>query len=689
MDTDKLSKLKQLYDEATNCDKGIFSEQRTNILLKNGEHYKKRASEQFNNMRSRTKSTSSQKIRLVKNHIHKIVNIYENSILETNPSVTAMPYNDAELHDVKSAELNNAVLSWIKDTNSWEEMQEDFVNDFVVEGEMFAKVRFDYNKGKDVAIDELTGEVMKAGEFVIERIMPYDLRRDADSMTMRDARFLIETKLMNKSDFVDLAMGINPESVEAIKKFHNDTKMSVFDSSTGKYKETRGKVEVRIFYWRPSKLNPEGLYTVCTEKMVVGSVPLPLGIFPIICGGFDKLTNSPRSSSIIRVIKPFQIEYNRSNSKMAEHQITLGDDRVYIMNGSKLSGGKLRSGNREYHITGQAPIIQQGRSGAQYLDYAKDTKLDMYDAANIDYATLNKQPTGDSFQMLFAAMKDKKKFVKYVNKYGRFEVQIFKTALKMAKQYLSADNMISIAGKKEAINIEEFKTMEDNGFEFKVESSTGDIESKFGKVLSLTHVLQYAGSSLDPAQIGQVIKSLPYGNDARAFNTITVKSDNAENLLLSLDRGEYIPTLKHDDHEFMLQALYNRIKSSDFVTLPQEVQALYEQKIIEQEDALAMMNQQLQQSQMGAIPAGGFLTTVNASWFNESTNRVERIKVPAEAIKWLMEKLNAQGALASQVGQLPPQAVANIQGGAAPQEAQLPQANQGAIPQPAPQVQGV
>jgi len=687
---DELSKLKKLYDEAVDCDKALFAEQRVNILLKNGEHYKKSEAGAFNS-RSKNRSEKEAKIRLVKNHIHRVVNVYENSILENNPSVTVVPYNDSEIHDMKAAELNNAVLSWVKETNDWEEAQEDFVNDFIVEGEMYAKIRFDYSKGENVGQDPETGEVLYAGEFVIERIMPYDLKRDADAKTMRETRFMIETKLMNMPDFLELVTSIAPEKYDEVMKYYKSPKMSVFDSSTGRYKEVRGKVEVRLFFWKPSKKNPMGSFTVCTDKVLIGSVPLPLGIFPIVYGGFDKLTNSPRSSSIIRVVKPFQVEYNRVNSKMAEHQITLGDDRVYIQNGSKLTGGKVKSGVREYHVTGQAPIVQQGRSGAQYLDYGKDTKADLYEAANIDYVMMNKQPSGDSFQMLFAAMKDKKKFVKYVNKYNRFEVNVFKTVLKMAKHYLSPQHVINVAGKKEAINVEEFKSLKDTGFEFKVEASNGDIESKFGKVLSLTHVLQYAGGSLGPAQIGQVIKALPYGNEARAFNTITVKSENVENLILSLDRGEYVPTLRYDDHQIILEALYNRIKSSDFLTLPPEVQGLYERKIMEQEEVLAMQTQELAQSQMGIIPAGGFLTTVNASWNDPATGKTQRIKVPAESVKWLVEKLTQQGAMGNQLSQLPPQAVIDIQGGASPQQAQgMPQAdNQAAMPQPAPQVQGV
>ena len=46
---------------------------------------------------------------------------------------------------------------------------------------------------------------------------------------------------------------------------------------------------------------------------------------------------------------------------------------------------------------------------------------------------------------------------------------------------------------------------------------------------------------------------------------------------------------------------------------------------------------------MGQVPAGGFLTTINASWANPATGKVERIKAPSEAIAWLMSTLQRQG----------------------------------------------
>ena len=59
---------------------------------------------------------------------------------------------------------------------------------------------------------------------------------------------------------------------------------------------------------------------------------------------------------------------------------------------------------------------------------------------------------------------------------------------------------------------------------------------------------------------------------------------------------------------------------------------------------------------------------------NPTTSRVERIKVPSEAIKWLVDKLNAQGAYLAQQAQLPPQSAANVAAGdIVPEQASQPQ----------------
>jgi len=128
----------------------------------------------------------------------------------------------------------------------------------------------------------------------------------------------------------------------------------------------------------------------------------------------------------------------------------------------------------------------------------------------------------------------------------------------------------------------------------------------------------------------------------------------------------------HDNHEFMIKALTHRMKKSDFRFLNPEIQNNYAQKLEQHEMVYAQQKKAAEQASMGMVPMGGFLTTVNTSWFNPSTNRVERVKIPSEAISWLMQKLQTQGQFANEVQQLPLSSQASI---GASTESSQPQAD--------------
>ena len=168
----KIEKLNKMFREGERADKKLFAEQRTNILLRSGDHYNKQKTDRLiEDLRSRGVINKKQKIRLTKNHIHRICNIYQNSILETNPDVVAEPYNPDELQDVKEAQMANGIIDWIKRTNDYEDKQEKFAHDFTTIGEAFAIVRFDYSKGPRSKQTDEDGESGPIGEFVIDRVL--------------------------------------------------------------------------------------------------------------------------------------------------------------------------------------------------------------------------------------------------------------------------------------------------------------------------------------------------------------------------------------------------------------------------------------------------------------------------------------------------------------------------------------
>jgi hypothetical protein len=666
----KIDKLKKMYAAGKRCDDQVFAEQRTNILLRAGDHYNKKSKSTYDNLRTKGNVNSKQKIRLVKNHIHRITNLFINSILEGNPSVSTVPYNDSELSDVKSSEMNNAVLDWIKNSNNWERKQEKFVHDFIVIGECWGKIRWDYSKGPVVAQDE-DGRPIRSGEFVIERVYAFDLKRDPTARDAQECEWWIHETMVEVEELKTTVRELSPDNIEKVTSGKLASNYKIFDANTGDYKDVKEQASVKELFYKPSSRYPEGYYVMFVDDFIITEGPLPFGIFPLVGEGFDEMTTSPRSTSIIKVCRPYQVEINRASSKQAEHQITLGDDKVYIQKGTKLSSGGMLNGVRAIQFSGQVPIIQPGRTGDQFTVYGQAQVQEMYEACGLSSMLEDKAPSsGDPYQLLFRSMKEKKKFVKYVSKYERFEIELFSKILEMAKNYLGPEHLIRMAGRSEAVNVAEFNRIDDTGFQIKVIPQSGDVETKFGKILSLTQVMQYAGSSLTPDQLGQVIKELPTGNADQAFSTLTADTDNIRNDILAMDRGEPVMVNPYDNHQFYIQGLNHRMKKSDFKFSAPEVQELYFQKIQQHEAIFAEQQQALQQQSLGMIPQGGFLTTVNASWENPATGRVERIKVPSEAIKWLVDKLNAQGAFVEQQGELPMDSQANIATGGSLQESQ-------------------
>lgn len=658
-----LSKLNKMYSVAKLCDKKVHAEQRTNILLKNGDHYNKRAGHILDNLRTRGSVSEDTKIRITKNHIHRICNLHESALLESPPSVRCYAFNDDEPSDTKAAEHRNAILGWVKDTNVWKKKQKQFISDFIVVGETFSFTRWDSEKGSVIGKSE-DGKDIRSGEFIIDKVYGFDMKRDPASRSWDENRYVIVDTLVDVDDFIEVLKETKPEKVG---EFNEDmvSDITIFDTNTNEYRTVKDKVEVREFIWKPTPKMQKGKYILATKDDLLLETELPAGIFPINKAGFDNVTASPRSTSIIKVCRPYQVEINRSASKMAEHQITLGDDKVYIQKGTKLSAGGRFDGIRAYQVSGREPIIQEGRTGMQYLEYQLSQIREMYEAVGLADIALDKPENGDAFLMLYRSMKDKKKFTKYVSSYEDFEIDTFKTVLELAKFYLEPIHIIKIAGRKEAVNIEEFKRTDNVGFEFKVEPVSSDMESRLGKMFSITQIMQYAGGSLGPEQLGQLIKNLPVGNADSLFSTLTIDQDNLENDILALDRGEIVMVNANDNHEFIIRGLSHRMRKADFRFMAEQVKMAYQQVKKQHEQILAQQMQIASQEKLGMIPSGGFLTTVNASWRNPATNRIERIKVPSMAIEWLVDKLNKQGGMLTNYESLPPEVQANMAGSGA------------------------
>lgn len=673
-----ITQVDTLYNEAKSCDEALFAEMRTNIKLRNGDHYNTAAKKILGNFRDKGVITNEQKIRITKNHVFRITDEYINSILSRNPDSTVTAFNDSELSDIKDAEMSNSVLSWIKDTNDWKNKRADFVQEQVVVGEAYAVQTFDYSKGDVIGTDEEGNPVMD-GRIVIDKRFGFDAKRDPAARTFAESRYIFFDKVVDKDEAKRLVKKLNPDKVGSLTDAVEGDVITVFDSNTGKYTEENSKVLFRELFIRPCAQYPNGKFFLCAKDFIVMKMDLPLKIFPVYQLPFSKITTTPRACSIVRVIRPYQVEINRASSKMAEHQITLGDDKVIMQNGSKVSNGGKMAGIRVVNVDGGVPTVMAGRTGAQYLDYVTNEVNGMYQAANVSHLLQDKQTAADPFTILYKSMSQKASFVNYVERYEEWEKELFTDSLRLAKHYLTDDHIIKIAGKKEQVNIPEFRESSDDGYEISVEASNGDVETKFGRMFMTSQVLQYAGSSMNPEQIGQLIKNLPYGNKEEIFSTLTLNYDTATNIILALDRGEQpmIPT--YGDTDFYLKALTSRTVKADFKYLPQQVQMQYQATIQQLNMIKSSQMLQVQQAEQGMIPASGFLTTINASWKNPTTGKVERIKAPSDAVAWLMQALNRQGALAQQMSAQAPQAQAEI---AQLAQMQQQQASQGPINNP-------
>lgn len=670
--------LNQCYEEAKQCDKDLRSEQRTNIQLVAGDHYNRYGSRYWNRLREAKQISPETRLRLTKNHIGKITKIYRNEIQRHAPGVTVTAKNEKEVQDQKTAELHNSVWQDIKNRHEINRYIRTWIKDFVEIGEVATKVFWDPNAGVQVGWDLQTDEMgqpitdpetgqpvpnkpLMAGDLVFETIHGFDLFRDPGVKHMNESPYLIYIKMGAMKDLQAKYAG-DSEKSKYIKESSEDT-FRVFEGSSNSYKSQKDLVLIREHYYRPCAEYPSGYYYIATDSGILEEGELPFGIFPILYEGFDEVTTSPRHHSIIRQLRPYQIEINRAASKAAEIQVTLGSDRVYTYSGSKPSSGIAKPGVRHETISGigQEPKVIPGSVGDQYFGYIKDNIAEMYQVADVSEEMEEIPPQIDPYALLFRSLKNKKKFVIYAEKFEDFLVKVCWVSLKLMKKYASPELFISMVGKNEQVNIAEFKNSDDLRWEIKVDPQSDDIEGKVGKQLALNTIIQYIGPQLEKDDAGKFIRLSPYLNNEKMLEDITVEYDNATNDILALDRGEYPVPVKYEDHKYQLKRLTQRTKQADFRFKPPFIQNLYAQKIQEHEKAVALEAQELQRAQAGLVPATGALVACDA-YVPDPNNpqSSKRLRVPEDALMWLSKKLEDQGNFLAGLQGLPNSAMGEI-----------------------------
>ncbi|WP_417353615.1 DUF1720 domain-containing protein [Flavobacterium alkalisoli] len=661
-----ISELNNLYTKCDANDKNTFVIQRSNLNLFAGNHYPNKAITQ--RAIGRTKNLSAtNKVRLTRNHIGIACKDIINSITDGNPDVVFEAKNDCEAQDRKASELSNSVWSDIKDREKFKRKKNSLAQDFVVVAEAYAKVGFDVNKGKYIPSQPMTNEFGEAlydpetyepvmtearwsGQIFIEQLEPYNLLWDSSAKNWEGCKYIIYRKLMDTKDLKKM-VGDNIELLKFIEEANEDTYV-VQDSHSGAYEHNiKGKTMVREYYFKPCAEYPNGYYYIATPLGVLYEGELPAGIFPIAFVGFNESGAERRPTGPIKDGKPYQGEVNRLASRMAEISMTY-KEKLLVHSSSKLTNGGTISKVNAIKYSGVKPEIMKGETGEWLLPTLNDNINGLYKAMMVEQHVQDEGSQLDPYQLLHRSLKDKKRFSIYTDKFEDFLCDIATIAVTYAKTFYTDDHIIPAIGKKEIINIEEFKNTDELLYQVKCEPLSADVSTQLGKQLALTQTLQYASSQLDPQQIGLILKDMPFVSNEALVKTLTRDITDAENVMLALERSEYLPIMPSDNHSYMEQALTSRMREASFKYLSPEVQQLYQRRVSEHQNVSADLIRKQKQLEQSFIPSGGALIgcDLKVTHFTKSGDPVpKRMTLPSEAVEWLYQVLEKQGSLQQQL----------------------------------------
>lgn len=659
MATYKIDELNRLHDDAKSLDKEALSEFRSNILLISGEHYSKKLNDLWNRNRVNTGGNDQYQLRITKNWLHRAHRIYVNAITSQAPGVTVSPRNQNELQDQKSAELNLSVWEYAKDKYKINSLIRELAGDFCGIGECAVKIFFDPTKGElrgyeqlnDDEGNPLTDEFGQpvpdkskpvfTGEFVFERLFAQNIFRDPGCMQMKNAKWIgvekLESSRTLKEKYKD-----QPEKLKYITEATDE--FLVFDSSKNGYGREKDQTLLLEYYFKPCFEYPNGYFYISTKSGILEEGELPGGVFPISWQGFDEHPTKARATSIVKVARPWQAEINRASSQVALHGITIGEDKILYQAGTKVSQGSLLPGVRGITYQGQAPTILPGRTGEQFYQYIQMQEDELSRALMIDMIDVEKEQNVEPIAMLFKSMNQNQKFSYYSVKFGEFLVDMATSFLRLAKFYLEGDELIAAIGRGEVINIDEFKATTHLNHVIKVEEQTDTIETKLGKQLVLSQILQYVGSNMERDDIGKLINSMPFGNWQDSFGDFTIDEKNVKNDFLAMERGEVPMISQSDNSAYILKQVARRKKERDFGLLPQEVQQLYAQYEQIHSQKIADEQAAIKAAEAEFIPTGGALVAADMYVPNEDpTKTPKRVRVPYQALDWLLKQLQQQG----------------------------------------------
>jgi hypothetical protein len=567
----------------------------------------------------------------------------------------------------KTAEIADSIWQDIKAKINNTKLVYDYVSDFTVISECIEYIKYDPMDGKIIGespvfdIDPMTGQQIQVGTEPVyegkwkpERLYAFNVRRAPACQRIGESPYLIIDRCVDPDDlmaaFPDVA-----DKIKGIINSSNRTNFMVFDTSTSTYRQVEDQVIYHEMVIRPCKAYPMGKSISWIDGLMLGSVDLPFGVWPIAIGQFDTMQTTPRGVSLIRTIKHYQIDLNRQASSRAETQVAYGQDKVIVKGVGRLNEDTRLDGMRQFSTTGQDVTVVPGRDGSQYTSSYKDDLSEMYDVSNVREDSEPTQTNGktDPWFMLYQNMRSKKNYVVHAEEFQRFLTERCAIYLELAKGYYFPEMMVPIVGKNEYLNIDEFKNSNPMSTEIRVEPVGEDIDELMGKLLSIQHLIQYVGPQMTPEQIGMLMREMPYLNKSEIMTRFSGKYDMAKNMLLALDSGKQPPVRKGEDFSYMLDALTYRMSQPDYDLLSEDIKALYQQREQQYQQQIAQQQAEQKMAEAGSIPASGPLVGVDYYVPDpQRKNGTTRAKLPMDAVNWLMQKLETQGISQAQLNQL-------------------------------------
>jgi hypothetical protein len=261
--------------------------------------------------------------------------------------------------------------------------------------------------------------------------------------------------------------------------------------------------------------------------------------------------------------------------------------------------------------------------------------------------------------LLYRSLKDKKRFSQKSDIFESFLRELAEISIEVAKLYYTDEHLIPAVDKKDFINIQEFKNITNLDYSIEIKANSADIESTLGQSLAINHAVQY-GQNLPPEQLSILIANMPFLKDSLITQEITADYRAVEDVFAALERGEEIPVLPSDNHDYFIKRITNRMKESSYRYLDPFIQNLYQSRLQQHEQIKADQADKVMRAQQGMIPAGGALIPV--SLYLDPNNASKRVRLPHDAVVWLYKKLDEQGSLQAQMQELNPSAAADIAG---------------------------